>query len=55
MELPLTCRFPQFYLAVLCSVLPGDHVKYRFEMELVRMGFDLQNVWRVSDINNNYK
>jgi len=24
-------------------------------MELVRMGFDLQNVWRVSDINNNYK
>ncbi|KFV67383.1 Myotubularin-related protein 4, partial [Dryobates pubescens] len=39
--------------AHLCR--PGDHVKYRFEMELVRMGFDLQNVWRVSDINNNYK
>ncbi|KAK2522430.1 Mtmr4 [Columba guinea] len=33
----------------------GDHVRFRFEMELVRMGFDLQNVWRVSDINNNYK
>nr|XP_060612859.1 myotubularin-related protein 4 isoform X2 [Anolis sagrei ordinatus] len=39
--------------AHLCR--PGDHVKYRFEMELARMGFDLQNVWRVSDINNNYK
>ncbi|XP_028564063.2 phosphatidylinositol-3,5-bisphosphate 3-phosphatase MTMR4 isoform X1 [Podarcis muralis] len=39
--------------AHLCR--PGDHVKYRFEMELTRMGFDLQNVWRVSDINNNYK
>ncbi|NWQ81916.1 MTMR4 protein, partial [Columbina picui] len=39
--------------AHLCR--PGDHVRFRFEMELVRMGFDLQNVWRVSDINNNYK
>ncbi|XP_051786772.1 myotubularin-related protein 4 isoform X1 [Erpetoichthys calabaricus] len=34
---------------------PGDHVRHRFEMELIRMGFDLQNAWRVSDINNNYK
>ncbi|MGH0153645.1 UNVERIFIED_CONTAM: hypothetical protein FKN15_052379 [Acipenser sinensis] len=34
---------------------PGDHVRHRFEMELVRMGFDLQNAWRVSDINSNYK
>ncbi|XP_044312019.1 myotubularin-related protein 4 isoform X2 [Varanus komodoensis] len=39
--------------AHLCR--PGDHVKYRFEMELARMGFDLQNVWRVSDINKKYK
>uniref|UniRef100_A0A8D0GAC6 Myotubularin phosphatase domain-containing protein n=1 Tax=Sphenodon punctatus TaxID=8508 RepID=A0A8D0GAC6_SPHPU len=39
--------------AHLCR--PGDHVKYRFEMELARMGFDLQNIWRVSDINSNYK
>uniref|UniRef100_A0A8C0IPD2 Myotubularin related protein 4 n=1 Tax=Chelonoidis abingdonii TaxID=106734 RepID=A0A8C0IPD2_CHEAB len=39
--------------AHLCH--PGDHVKYRFEMEVVRMDFDLQNVWRVSDINSNYK
>ncbi|XP_077167174.1 phosphatidylinositol-3,5-bisphosphate 3-phosphatase MTMR4 isoform X1 [Paroedura picta] len=39
--------------AHLCR--PGDHVKFRFEMELARMGFDLQNAWRVSDINNNYK
>ncbi|XP_015502272.2 myotubularin-related protein 4 isoform X1 [Parus major] len=39
--------------AHLCR--PGDHVRFRFEMELVRMSFDLQNAWRVSDINNNYK
>uniref|UniRef100_A0A1A8RGE7 phosphatidylinositol-3,5-bisphosphate 3-phosphatase n=2 Tax=Nothobranchius rachovii TaxID=451742 RepID=A0A1A8RGE7_9TELE len=34
---------------------PGDHVRYRMEMEVRRMGFDTQNVWRVSDINCNYK
>ncbi|XP_075052713.1 phosphatidylinositol-3,5-bisphosphate 3-phosphatase MTMR4 isoform X2 [Mixophyes fleayi] len=34
---------------------PGDHVKDRFQMELQRMGFDMQNAWRVSEINNNYK
>ncbi|XP_053562320.1 myotubularin-related protein 4 isoform X2 [Bombina bombina] len=34
---------------------PGDHVKFRFQRELERMGFDLQNAWRVSDINNSYK
>ncbi|XP_068126142.1 myotubularin-related protein 4 isoform X2 [Hyperolius riggenbachi] len=34
---------------------PGDHVKDRFQVELQRMGFDMQNAWRVSEINNNYK
>ncbi|XP_060704434.1 myotubularin-related protein 4 isoform X1 [Hemiscyllium ocellatum] len=34
---------------------PGDHVCHRFEMEVERMRFDLQNVWRVSEVNNNYK
>ncbi|XP_018416746.1 PREDICTED: myotubularin-related protein 4 isoform X1 [Nanorana parkeri] len=34
---------------------PGDHVKDRFQMDLLRMGFDMQNAWRVSEINNNYK
>lgn len=34
---------------------PGDHVKDRFQMELLRMGFDMQNAWRVSEINHNYK
>ncbi|VTJ65898.1 Hypothetical predicted protein, partial [Marmota monax] len=37
----------------LCQ--PGDHIRCRQEAELVRMGFDLQNVWRVSHINSNYK
>uniref|UniRef100_A0A3Q1G660 Myotubularin related protein 4 n=1 Tax=Acanthochromis polyacanthus TaxID=80966 RepID=A0A3Q1G660_9TELE len=34
---------------------PGDHVCQRMEMEVKRMGFDTQNVWRVSDINCNYR
>ncbi|KAK2828795.1 hypothetical protein Q5P01_019829 [Channa striata] len=34
---------------------PGDHVRHRTEMEVKRMGFDTQNIWRVSDINCNYK
>ncbi|XP_059404880.1 myotubularin-related protein 4-like isoform X2 [Carassius carassius] len=34
---------------------PGDHVRHRLEVEVKRMGFDMQNAWRVSDINNNYK
>ncbi|XP_047462856.1 myotubularin-related protein 4 isoform X3 [Mugil cephalus] len=38
-----------------CSVSEGDHVRQRMEMEVKRMGFDTQNVWRVSDINCNYK
>ncbi|XP_053702973.1 myotubularin-related protein 4 isoform X2 [Synchiropus splendidus] len=34
---------------------PGDHVRQRMELEVKRMGFDMQNVWRVSDLNCNYK
>ncbi|XP_055513977.1 myotubularin-related protein 4 isoform X4 [Leucoraja erinacea] len=34
---------------------PGEHVCHRFEMEVERMRFDLQNVWRVSEVNCNYK
>ncbi|KAL0994789.1 hypothetical protein UPYG_G00127180 [Umbra pygmaea] len=34
---------------------PGDHVRQRLEMEIRRMGFDMQNSWRVSHINLNYK
>lgn len=39
--------------AHLCQ--PGDHVKHRFEMEVSRMGFDMRNAWRISDINSNFK
>ncbi|KAJ8403848.1 hypothetical protein AAFF_G00347160 [Aldrovandia affinis] len=39
--------------AHLCN--PGDHIQQRFEMEVLRMGLDLQTAWRVSDINSNYK
>lgn len=42
------------YVTVIGFIL-GDHVKDRFQMELLRMGFDMQNAWRVSEINNNYK
>ncbi|XP_019941396.2 phosphatidylinositol-3,5-bisphosphate 3-phosphatase MTMR4 isoform X2 [Paralichthys olivaceus] len=34
---------------------PGDHVRQRMEIEVKRMGFDTQNIWRVSDINCNFK
>uniref|UniRef100_A0A8C5QWK8 phosphatidylinositol-3,5-bisphosphate 3-phosphatase n=1 Tax=Leptobrachium leishanense TaxID=445787 RepID=A0A8C5QWK8_9ANUR len=47
------CNDEEEHHVHLCR--PGDNVKFRFQMELVRMGFDLQNAWRVSDINNNYK
>lgn len=42
-------------LVFTCTVCAGDHVRHRMEMEVRRMGFDTQNVWRVSDINCNYK
>ncbi|TKS83612.1 Myotubularin-related protein 4 [Collichthys lucidus] len=45
-----------FALAYHAWCLGGsDHVRQRMEMEVKRMGFDTQNVWRVSDINCNYK
>uniref|UniRef100_A0AAY4EPB4 phosphatidylinositol-3,5-bisphosphate 3-phosphatase n=1 Tax=Denticeps clupeoides TaxID=299321 RepID=A0AAY4EPB4_9TELE len=34
---------------------PGDHVRHRVELEVKRMGYDMQNAWRISDINSNYK
>ncbi|XP_062845186.1 myotubularin-related protein 4 isoform X2 [Trichomycterus rosablanca] len=34
---------------------PGDNVRQRMELEVRRMGFDMQNAWRVSDINSNFK
>lgn len=34
---------------------PGDHVRHRMDLEVRRMGFDTQNIWRVSEINSNYK
>ncbi|KAB5567568.1 hypothetical protein PHYPO_G00234220 [Pangasianodon hypophthalmus] len=34
---------------------PGDHVISRFHGEVERMGFDTQNAWRISGINDKYK
>ncbi|XP_051964841.1 myotubularin-related protein 3 isoform X2 [Xyrauchen texanus] len=34
---------------------PGEHVVSRFHNEVERMGFDTQNAWRVTEINNKYK
>lgn len=42
------------YMTIFC-VPTGDHVGQRMELEVKRMGFDTQNIWRVSDINSNYK
>lgn len=35
--------------------LLGDHMMSHFHNEVERMGFDTQNAWRVSEINNKYK
>ncbi|XP_064210257.1 myotubularin-related protein 3 isoform X2 [Anguilla rostrata] len=34
---------------------PGDHVTSRFRNEVDRMGFDMQNAWRVSEINSKHR
>uniref|UniRef100_A0A3B3QUG8 phosphatidylinositol-3,5-bisphosphate 3-phosphatase n=1 Tax=Paramormyrops kingsleyae TaxID=1676925 RepID=A0A3B3QUG8_9TELE len=34
---------------------PGEHVISRFKNEVERMGFDTQNVWRISEINTKYR
>ncbi|XP_075773135.1 phosphatidylinositol-3,5-bisphosphate 3-phosphatase MTMR3 isoform X4 [Pelodiscus sinensis] len=38
---------------VLCR--PGEHVTSRFKNEVERMGFDMNNAWRISNINEKYK
>ncbi|XP_036908379.1 myotubularin-related protein 3 isoform X9 [Sturnira hondurensis] len=34
---------------------PGEHVTSRFKNEVERMGFDMINAWRISNINEKYK
>ncbi|XP_067861843.1 myotubularin-related protein 3 isoform X9 [Heptranchias perlo] len=34
---------------------PGEHVVSRFKNEVERMCFDMQNAWRITNINNKYK
>ncbi|XP_061459425.1 myotubularin-related protein 3 isoform X7 [Rhineura floridana] len=34
---------------------PGEHVSSRFKNEVERMGFDMNNAWRISNINEKYK
>ncbi|XP_072456093.1 phosphatidylinositol-3,5-bisphosphate 3-phosphatase MTMR3 isoform X3 [Notamacropus eugenii] len=34
---------------------PGEHVTARFKNEVERMGFDMNNAWRISNINEKYK
>lgn len=44
------------YSLVLClPTLLGDHVLQRMDVEVNRMGYDMQNAWRISDLNSNYK
>uniref|UniRef100_A0A8C5ZRU6 phosphatidylinositol-3,5-bisphosphate 3-phosphatase n=1 Tax=Marmota marmota marmota TaxID=9994 RepID=A0A8C5ZRU6_MARMA len=33
---------------------PGEHVTSRFKNEVERMGFDMNNAWRISNINEKY-
>lgn len=39
----------------LCFWYPGEHVTSRFKNEVERMGFDMNNAWRISNINEKYK
>ncbi|KAM3939620.1 phosphatidylinositol-3,5-bisphosphate 3-phosphatase MTMR3 isoform 4-T4 [Leptodactylus fuscus] len=34
---------------------PGDHVISRFKNEVERMGFDMDNAWRISNINEKFR
>ncbi|XP_060048826.1 myotubularin-related protein 3 isoform X3 [Erinaceus europaeus] len=34
---------------------PGEHVSSRFKNEVERMGFDMNNAWRISNINEKYR
>ncbi|XP_005218143.1 phosphatidylinositol-3,5-bisphosphate 3-phosphatase MTMR3 isoform X6 [Bos taurus] len=34
---------------------PGEHVTSRFKNEVERMGFDMNNAWRISNINEKYR
>ncbi|XP_073527656.1 phosphatidylinositol-3,5-bisphosphate 3-phosphatase MTMR3 isoform X3 [Phyllobates terribilis] len=34
---------------------PGDHVISRFKYEVERMGFDMDNAWRISNINEKFR
>ncbi|XP_029475326.1 myotubularin-related protein 3 isoform X3 [Rhinatrema bivittatum] len=34
---------------------PGDHVTSRFKNEVERMGFDMNNAWRISNINEKFR
>uniref|UniRef100_UPI00358EB7DD myotubularin-related protein 3-like isoform X4 n=1 Tax=Myxine glutinosa TaxID=7769 RepID=UPI00358EB7DD len=34
---------------------PGEHITMRFENEVERMSFDMQDAWRISTINMNYR
>nr|XP_033812309.1 myotubularin-related protein 3 isoform X6 [Geotrypetes seraphini]XP_033812310.1 myotubularin-related protein 3 isoform X6 [Geotrypetes seraphini] len=37
------------------AYISGDHVTSRFKNEVERMGFDMNNAWRISNINEKYR
>ncbi|CAN0333759.1 unnamed protein product [Lampetra fluviatilis] len=39
--------------ATLCQ--PGEHIVERFQNEVERMGYDLENAWRTSEVNTSYR
>ncbi|KAG8146160.1 hypothetical protein E2320_012545 [Naja naja] len=46
----------RFLFASRCSSdTLGEHVTSRFKNEVERMGFDMNNAWRISNINEKYK
>lgn len=51
----LLWKIIHFVLSSICLWFLGEHVTSRFKNEVERMGFDMNNAWRISNINEKYK
>ena len=52
---PVLQNRTHFFLSPVCLWSLGEHVTSRFKNEVERMGFDMNNAWRISNINEKYK
>ena len=52
---PVLQNRTHFFLSPVCLWSLGEHVTSRFKNEVERMGFDMNNAWRISNINEKYR